>query len=63
MDEVRTQLGMTPQQFQLVQNLLSINSTVDRVVSKGTINGRTDTLTVIARRNTVPIAYLVWQED
>jgi hypothetical protein len=63
MDEVRAELGMTPQQFQLVQNLLSINSTVDRVVSKGTINGYTDTLTVIARRNTIPIAYLVWQED
>jgi general secretion pathway protein K len=63
MDQVRTELGMSPQQFQLVQNLLSIASTVDRVVSKGTINGYTDTLTVIARRNTVPIAYLVWQED
>jgi general secretion pathway protein K len=63
MDQVRTELGMTPQQFQLVQGLLSINSTVDRVVSKGTINGYTDTLTVIARRNTVPIAYLVWEED
>jgi general secretion pathway protein K len=62
-DQVRTELGMSPQQFQLVQNLLSIASTVDRVVSKGTINGYTDTLTVIARRNTVPIAYLVWQED
>jgi hypothetical protein len=62
-DQVRTELGMSPQQFQLVQNLLSIASTVDRVVSKGTINRYTDTLTVIARRNTVPIAYLVWQED
>jgi hypothetical protein len=63
MDQVRTELGMSPQQFQLVQNLLSIESTVDRIVSKGTINGYTDTVTVIARRNTVPIAYLVWQED
>jgi len=63
MDQVRTELGMTPQQFQLVQNLLSINSTVDRVVSKGIINGYTDTLTVIAGRNSVPIAYMVWQED
>jgi general secretion pathway protein K len=63
MDQVRTELGMTPQQFQLVQNLLSINSTVDRVVSKGIINGYTDTLTVIARRNNVPIAYLAWQEE
>jgi hypothetical protein len=62
-DQVRTELGMTSQQFQLVQNLLSINSTVDRVVSKGTINGYTYTLTVIAKRNSVPIAYLVWQED
>jgi general secretion pathway protein K len=63
MDQVRAELGMTPQQFQLVQGLLSINSTVDRVVSKGTINTYTDTLTVVARRNTIPIAYLVWQED
>jgi len=63
MDQVRAELGMTAQQFQLVQNLLSINSTVDRVVSKGIINGYTDTLTVIAKRNSVPIAYMVWQED
>jgi hypothetical protein len=63
MDQVRTELGMSSQQFQLVQNLLSINSTVDRVVSKGIINGYTDTLTVIAKRNSVPLAYLVWQED
>jgi general secretion pathway protein K len=63
MDQVRTELGMTPQQLQLVQNLLSINSTVDRVVSKGIVNGYTDTLTVIARRNTVPITYLAWQEE
>jgi general secretion pathway protein K len=63
MDQVRTELGMSTQQFQLVQNLLSIASTVDRIVSKGTINGYTDALTVIARRNTVPITYLVWQED
>jgi hypothetical protein len=54
---------MTSQQFQLVQNLLSINSTVDRVVSKGIINGYTDTLTVITNRNTIPIAYLAWQEE
>jgi general secretion pathway protein K len=63
MDQVRAELGMTAQQFQLVQNLLSINSTVDRVVSKGIINGYIDTLTVIARRNSVPIAYMVWQEE
>jgi type II secretory pathway component PulK len=63
MDQVRTELGMTPQQFQLVQGLLSINSTVDRIVSKGMVNGYTDTLTVVARRNTIPIAYLVWQEE
>jgi hypothetical protein len=63
MDQVRAELGLTPQQFQLVQGLLSINSTVDRVVSRGTINGYTDTLTVVARRNTVPIGYLVWQEE
>lgn len=63
MDQVRTELGMSPQQFQLVQGLLSIDSKVDRVVSKGIINGYTDTLTVVVRRNTIPIAYLVWQED
>jgi type II secretory pathway component PulK len=39
MDEVRAALGMSPEQFQLVQDLLSLNSAVDRIESTGIIAG------------------------
>jgi len=62
MDEVRAALGMSPQQFGLVQDLLSLNSAVDRIESTGMIAGYKKTIAVIASRNTTPIRYLAWQE-
>lgn len=62
LDQVRTALGMAPQQFQLIQDLLSLNSAVDRIESTGIISGYAKTVDVIASRNTIPIRYLVWQE-
>jgi hypothetical protein len=63
MDQVRTALGMSPQQFQLVQDLLSLQSAIDRVESTGIIAGYSRTITVIINRNSAPLRYLLWQES
>ena len=62
LDQVRAALGMSPEQFQLVQDLLSLNSSVDRIESTGIISSYAKTIDVIVSRNTIPIRYLVWQE-
>jgi DNA uptake protein ComE-like DNA-binding protein len=62
MDEVRAALGMGPEQFQLVEGLLSLTSAVDRIESTGIIAGYEKTIVVIATRNTLPVRYLSWQE-
>jgi general secretion pathway protein K len=62
MDEVRAALGMSPEQFQLVQDLLSLTSAVDRIESTGIIAGYEKEIVVITNRNQVPINYLSWQE-
>ena len=62
MDEVRAGLGMSAQQFQLVQDLLSLTSAVDRIESTGTIAGYEKQIVVVTSRDTLPIIYLSWQE-
>jgi general secretion pathway protein K len=62
MDEVRAALGMSPQQFSLVQDLLSLKSAVDRIESTGIIAGYQKTIAAIVSRNTTPIRYFAWQE-
>ncbi len=62
LDEVRAALGMSPGQFQLVQDLLSLTSAVDRIESTGIIAGYEKEIIVVTSRNTVPITYLSWQE-
>lgn len=62
MDEVRAALGMSPQQFTLVQDLLSLKSAVDRIESTGIIAGYKKTIAVIVNRTTTPIHYFAWQE-
>jgi general secretion pathway protein K len=62
MDEVRAALGMSPEQFQLVQDLLSLTSAVDRIESTGIIAGYEKQIVVVTSRNTIPITYLSWQE-
>jgi general secretion pathway protein K len=62
MDEVRAVLGMSPEQFQLVEGLLSLTSAVDRIESTGIIAGYEKTIVVIAARNTPPVRYLSWLE-
>ena len=61
-NDVMLQLGMSSQQFQIVQNLLSLQSTVDRVESTGTIGNYSTTIAVVAKRASIPVAYLLWQE-
>ena len=62
MEEVRAGLGMSPQQFQLVQGLLSLNSAVDRIESTGIIAGYEKTIVVVANRTATPLHYLSWDE-
>jgi general secretion pathway protein K len=62
MDEVRASLGMSQEQFQLVQDLLSLTSAVDRIESTGIIAGYEKEIVVVTSRNTMPITYLSWQE-
>jgi general secretion pathway protein K len=61
-DEVRAALGMSPEQFQLVEPLLSLISAVDRIESTGIIAGYEKTIIVTVTRNTTPVRYLSWQE-
>jgi general secretion pathway protein K len=61
-DEVRAALGMSPEQFQLVEGLLSLTSAVDRIESTGIIAGYEKKIIVVATRNTQPVRYLSWQE-
>jgi len=63
MDEVRAALGMGPEQFQLVQNLLTLNSEIDRIESTGIIAGYEKRIVVVTSRNAVPVTYLSWQEN
>jgi general secretion pathway protein K len=62
MDEVRAGLGMGAEQFQLVQDFLSLTSAVDRIESTGTIAGYEKQIVVVTSRDTLPITYLSWQE-
>jgi general secretion pathway protein K len=62
MDEVRAALGMGPEQFLLVQDYLSLTSAVDRIESTGSIAGYEKQIAVVTMRNSIPIAYLSWQE-
>jgi general secretion pathway protein K len=61
-EEVRGGLGMSAQQFQLVQDFLSLTSAVDRIESTGTIAGYEKQIIVVTSRDTLPIIYLSWQE-
>ena len=63
MDEVRAALGLSTEQFQLVQNYLTLDSEVDRVESTGIIAGYQKKVIVVTSRNQVPITYLSWQEN
>ncbi len=63
MDEVRAALGLSPDQFTLVQNYLTLDSEVDRIESTGIIAGYEKKLIVVTSRNQIPITYLSWQEN
>lgn len=62
LEDVRVHLGMSPQQFQAVQDMLALTSAVDRIESRGMIADFTTTITAIVNRNSVPAGVLLWQE-
>jgi general secretion pathway protein K len=61
-NDVMLQLGMSEQQFQIAQNLLSLSSSVDRVESTGIVGKYSTTISVVAKRSAIPVQYLLWQE-
>jgi hypothetical protein len=63
MEEVRAALGLSTEQFQLVQNYLTLDSEVDRIESTGIIAGYEKKVIVVTSRNKIPITYLSWQEN
>jgi hypothetical protein len=63
MDEVRGALGLSPEQFQIVENYLTLVSEVDRIESTGIIAGYEKKIVVVTNRNQNPINYLSWQEN
>jgi Type II secretion system (T2SS), protein K len=63
MDEVRAALGLSPDQFQLLQNYLTLDSEVDRIESTGIIAGYEKKIVVVTNRNQNPMNYLSWQEN
>ena len=63
MDEVRAALGLSAEQFQLVQNYLTLDSEVDRIESTGIIAAYEKKVIVVTSRNQIPITYLSWQEE
>lgn len=62
LEDVRVHLGMSPQQFQAVQDMLALNSAVDRIESGGTVADFTTNITAIVNRNATPAQILLWQE-
>jgi len=63
MDEVRAAVGLSPEQFQLVQNYLTLDSEIDRIESTGIIAGYEKKIIVVMNRNQIPMNYLSWQEN
>jgi type II secretory pathway component PulK len=62
LEDVRVHLGMSPQQFQAVQDMLALTSAVDRIESTGIVADFTTNITAIVNRNAVPAQILLWQE-
>jgi general secretion pathway protein K len=62
LEDVRIHLGMSPQQFQAVQDMLALSSEVDRIESSGTVADFTTNITAIVNRTTLPAQILLWQE-
>lgn len=62
LEDVRVHLGMSPQQFQAVQDILSLTSEVDRIESSGIVADFTTNITAIVNRNATPAQILLWQE-
>jgi hypothetical protein len=54
---------MSPEQFQLVQNYLTLDSEIDRIESTGIIAGYEKKIVVVMNRNQIPTSYLSWQEN
>jgi type II secretory pathway component PulK len=63
MDQARTMLGMSPEAFADIQNLVSLQDSTARIESTGTVGNFRRKITVVVRRNAAPPVYFLWQES
>lgn len=62
LDLVRQMLGISKDDFAKIQNQLSLQDSVTRIESTGTLGTYQRKIMVVARRNSTPPTYLQWQE-
>ena len=62
MEQVRQALGMSKDDFEKIQGLISLQDSVTRIESNGILGNYRRKIMVVARRNTSPPVYLQWQE-
>jgi general secretion pathway protein K len=63
LSQVQAVLGLSSAQFELLSPLLGLNSTLDRIESRGSSGPHVSTLTVVVNRNSSPPQYLLWREN
>ncbi len=62
LEDVRVNLGLSPQQFNAISDLLAVSSAVDRIESTGIVAGFTVRITALVNRNISPAQIISWQE-
>jgi type II secretory pathway component PulK len=62
MEQVRSLLGMSEQEFALIQGQLSLQDSTVRIESTGSFGGYQRNITAVVRRNASPPIFLQWQE-
>jgi len=63
MEQVRQALGMPQAAFEKIQDLVSLQDSVTRIESMGSIGTYQQKVIVVCRRNSNPPVYFLWQEQ
>jgi len=63
MDQVQQALGLSPNDFANIQNRISLQDSVTRIESMGSIGTYQQRVIVVCRRNSNPPVYFLWQEQ
>ncbi len=62
LDQARSLLGMSPEEFAQYQGILSVQDSTSRIESTGALGKFQRKITVVVRRNASPPIFLLWQE-